>query len=176
MCVSLWHSNKGQRGRSIIPCDIQKPNLYQLFLKVILPQLGVSCARPQALAHWMRMQQHQGLRLPFGMFTVVSSFRSFVPLLSIYPVVCIMPGHSRAMFPDLSEDKISLGNFFGGTVDSQEDSTSCGATKPTCHDYWVRVLRLLKPVYLESVLHKKRSDCSGEPVHLSEGGARAHCN
>lgn len=38
MCVTMTF-NKGQRGRSISPCEIQKANLYQLLLKVIPPMI-----------------------------------------------------------------------------------------------------------------------------------------
>ena len=39
----------------------------------------------------------------------------------------------------------------------QEDSPCRGATKPMCHSYWARVLQLLKPMHLETVLCSKRS-------------------
>ena len=45
-----------------------------------------------------------------------------------------------------------------------EEFTHCGATKAMCHNYWTLVLQLLKPVYLEAVLHRDttatRSPCS----------------
>ena len=61
----------------------------------------------------------------------------------------------------------------------QEDPTCRGANKPVCHNYWVcalepasynywaRVMQLLKPVFLESVLHK-RSHRNEKPVHCNE--------
>ena len=164
MCVSLWHSNKGQRERNIIPCDIQKPNLYQLFLEVILPQLGVSCARPKALAYWMRTQQHRGLRLPSGTFTTVSSSHSFVPLLSIYPVMCIMPGHSRAMFPDLSKDNIPL---WGASLVAQwipRKIPHAAAQLSTC-----AILLSLNAARLELTLSNKKSHCNEKPMHRDKG-------
>ena len=50
----------------------------------------------------------------------------------------------------------------------QEDSTGFGATKPTSHNYWARVLQLLKPTHLEPVLHNKSSHCGERPVHHHE--------
>ena len=50
----------------------------------------------------------------------------------------------------------------------QEDPTYSGATKPVHHNYWAGVIQLLKPVHLEPVLRKKRSQRNEKPVHLNE--------
>ena len=42
----------------------------------------------------------------------------------------------------------------------QEDCMCCRATNPVCHNYWTRLLQLLKPTSLDPVLHKKRSICN----------------
>ena len=46
----------------------------------------------------------------------------------------------------------------------QEDPTCRGATKPTCHNYWVCAL---EPTRLEPVLRNKRSHCD-ESVHCNQ--------
>ena len=46
-----------------------------------------------------------------------------------------------------------------------EDPTCRGATKPVCHNYWARMPQLLKPTYLEPVLHNKRSHHNEKPAH-----------
>ena len=46
-----------------------------------------------------------------------------------------------------------------------EDPTCRGATKPESHNYWARVLQLLKAAHLEPMLHNKRSHCNEKPVH-----------
>ena len=40
---------------------------------------------------------------------------------------------------------------------AQEDSTGCGAATPRLHNYWARVLWLLKPTCLQPVLRNKRT-------------------
>ena len=46
-----------------------------------------------------------------------------------------------------------------------EDPTCRGAAKPVRHNYWARVLQLLKPVHLEPVLRNKRSHRNEKPAH-----------
>ena len=60
-----------------------------------------------------------------------------------------------------------------------EDPTYHGATKPMCcnywactlepesHNYWARMLQLLKPE-LEPMLHNKRSRCTEKPMHHNQ--------
>ena len=62
----------------------------------------------------------------------------------------------------------------------QEDPTCCGATKPTCHNYWACALepvshnfwacvpQLLKPARLEPMLRNKRSHRNEKPSHHNE--------
>ena len=62
----------------------------------------------------------------------------------------------------------------------QKDPTCRGATKPVrhndcacalepaSHNYWARMLQLLKPVRLEPVLHNKRSHHNEKPAHRNE--------
>ena len=50
----------------------------------------------------------------------------------------------------------------------QEDPTCRGATKPVRHNYWARVLQLLKAACLEPVLHNKRGHRNEKPVHSNE--------
>ena len=50
----------------------------------------------------------------------------------------------------------------------REDPTCYKATKPVCHNYWARVLQLLKPLRLEPVLHNKRSHRKEKPAHHKE--------
>ena len=47
----------------------------------------------------------------------------------------------------------------------REDSTCCGTSKPVCHNCWVPVLQLLKPTYLEPVLHNRGSHCNEKLTH-----------
>ena len=49
----------------------------------------------------------------------------------------------------------------------QADSTCHGATQPMCHNYWARVLQILKPVCLESLLHNKRSHPNEKSMHCN---------
>ena len=55
----------------------------------------------------------------------------------------------------------------------RDDSISCGATKPVCHNYWAHQPQLLSLSAAtteahepNSVLHK-RSHCNEKPVHLN---------
>ena len=62
----------------------------------------------------------------------------------------------------------------------QEDLTCRGATKPMCHNYWAYALEpvshnywahvpeLLKPVWLEPMLCKKRRHHNKKPMHGNE--------
>ena len=50
----------------------------------------------------------------------------------------------------------------------QEDPTCRGATKPVSHNYWARVLQLLKPERLEPMLCNKRSHHNEKPVHCNK--------
>ena len=70
-------------------------------------------------------------------------------------------------------------DFPGGTVDRnppanagdrdsilvQEDSTCLGATKPLPHNYWARLLQLLKSKRLEPMFCNKRSLRNEKPIH-----------
>ena len=58
----------------------------------------------------------------------------------------------------------------------RDDPTCHGATKPVCHNYWTcalepvshnywaRIPQVLKPAWLEPVLHNKRSHCNEKPA------------
>ena len=50
----------------------------------------------------------------------------------------------------------------------QEDPTCHRASKPVRHNYWARVLQLLKPMHLEPILCNKTSHCNEKPTHLNE--------
>jgi len=41
-----------------------------------------------------------------------------------------------------------------------EDSTSCGTTKPSCHNYG-------GPLTLEAMFYNRRSHCSEKPAHCN---------
>ena len=42
------------------------------------------------------------------------------------------------------------------------------ALEPRSRNYWAHALQLLKPTYLEPVLHNKRSQCNEKPAHCNE--------
>lgn len=88
--MSPWHSNKGQLGRSIIPCDIQKPNLYQLLRKVTPPMTESWLCQARSPGT-LRMQHREGLRLPVR-HAHSPSFHSFIPPLRTCSVTCIVDG------------------------------------------------------------------------------------
>ena len=50
----------------------------------------------------------------------------------------------------------------------QEDPICCGATKPVSHNYWARVLQLLKSARLEPVLRNERSHRNEKLAHPNE--------
>ena len=75
-------------------------------------------------------------------------------------------------FLDGTEDKKPPAN--AGHMDQslvQENSTCCGATKPTCHDCGAHSraceLLFLKPVRPEPMLCNKRSHHNKKPVYLN---------
>ena len=49
-----------------------------------------------------------------------------------------------------------------------EDTACRGETKPMRHNYWARVLQLLKPKRLEPVLRNKRGYRNEKPAHHNE--------
>ena len=58
----------------------------------------------------------------------------------------------------------------------QEDPTCCGTTKPVRHNYWARVLQLLKPTRLEPVLHNNDKPPQWEARAPQPRVAPAHRN
>ena len=58
-----------------------------------------------------------------------------------------------------------------GLIPGQEDPTSCVATKPVCHNYWVCVLELgvttTEAHALKAMLYDKRSHHSEKPVQYN---------
>ena len=52
---------------------------------------------------------------------------------------------------------------------AMEQISPCATTtEPVCHNYWDRMLKLLKPVWLEPVLCNKKSHCNEKPMHCNE--------
>ena len=70
----------------------------------------------------------------------------------------------------------------------QENSTGCRATKPVhhnywacalcpgSHNYWAHGLQQLKPMWLEPMLHNRRSHHNEKPKHCNKEQPPAHCD
>ena len=99
-------------------------------------------------------------------------------------LLCCTTALFKVLYLSLVAQWIRIGLPVQGTwVQSmvREDSTSNGANKSMCHNYWANilepeshnfwacVLQLLKLLYLEAVLLNKRSRCNERPVHSSGG-------
>ena len=54
----------------------------------------------------------------------------------------------------------------------REDPTCRGVTKPVSHNYWARVLQLLKPAHLDPLLRNKRSHHNEHPLQQRVAPAR----
>ena len=55
----------------------------------------------------------------------------------------------------------------------QEDPTCRRATKPVCHNYWARMLQLLKPVLLEPVLRNQEATAMRSPRTATKSSPRS---
>ena len=139
------------------------------------------------LSDWIRTWKTKGMRaqlylktwlslqtnvLRFAASTSASSFQSplsialtsqFAVQTSRLPSFKNKPGRSSLVAQWIRIHLPMQGTQLRSLV--REDSTCCGTSKPVCHNCWVPMLQLLKPTYLEPVVHSKGSHCNQNLTH-----------
>ena len=125
--------------------------------------------------------------LRFNLVIKLEGSRNSLPLPSVVSWEQLTELGKTVYFNLLVYHKRYRLGFPGGTVDRNlptnagdtssilrpGDSTCLGATKPVCHNYWARVLQLLKPVCLEPVLCNTGSHCDEKPVHHDDSKSQS---
>ena len=121
------------------------------------------------LKTWLSLQTNV---LRFAASTSASSFQSplsialtsqFAVQTSRLPSFKNKPGRSSLVAQWIRIHLPMQGTQLRSLV--REDSTCCGTSKPVCHNCWVPMLQLLKPTYLEPVVHNKGSHCNQNLTH-----------
>ena len=59
-------------------------------------------------------------------------------------------------------------NYWACALEPVSHNYWARALEPVSHNYWALVPQLLKPMFLEPMLHNKRSHSNEKPAHHSE--------
>ena len=144
----------------------------------------VSSSHQVAKVLKFQLQHQVGGGLVFPRRMVVNERGSFTEVTTVMPFKNMsldFPGDP--VVKNLAADAEDM-----GLIPGWEDSTCPGVTKPVHDNYWAcplelrslnyraHVLQLQKPMHLESVLYKLRSNRNEKPTHCSQRRTLARCN